>query len=87
MYVLLFACSFLICLLVPYLIDTFSGKKMPSGDANINEYEQRRLENIERNKRTLADLNVRAMLDDMAQQCRPKKTTKVICKHFAVHNP
>ncbi|GJN11923.1 hypothetical protein PR202_ga30161 [Eleusine coracana subsp. coracana] len=48
---------------------------MPSGSANINEYEQRRLENVERNKRRLTKLNIHDTLNEMAQ-VTPKKTTK-----------
>jgi hypothetical protein len=55
---------------------------MSSAGGNIrvgscNTYEQQKLENIERNKRKLAALNIPAIVGSMASQARPKKTSKV----------
>jgi hypothetical protein len=44
---------------------------------SCNEYEQKKLENIERNKRKLAAHNIPAIVKSMEHQGWPKKTLKV----------
>jgi hypothetical protein len=44
---------------------------------SCNVYEQQKLENIERNKRKLAALNIPAIVSSMVPQGQPKKTSKV----------
>lgn len=53
-----------------------------SNASSVNEYEQRKLENVERNKRMLESLKVAAAANDLAQHSRPKKTRKVQWKIF-----
>jgi hypothetical protein len=48
--------------------------------ASSNEYEQLKLENIERNKRRMAELNIPELVNSMAQQDRAKRICKVRCK-------
>lgn len=48
--------------------------------APLNEYEQQKLANVERNKKTLADLKLHEAANDLAQQGRPKKIAKVWCR-------
>jgi hypothetical protein len=51
---------------------------------SCNAYEQQKLENIERNKRRLAALNIPAIVGSMASQGQPKKSTKVPYKTVVV---
>jgi hypothetical protein len=51
---------------------------------SCNAYEQQKLENIERNKRKLAALNIPAIVGSMASQGQPKKTLKVRYKTVVV---
>jgi hypothetical protein len=46
-------------------------------DGSCNEYEQKKLETIERNKRKLAALNITAIVKSMENQGWSKKTSKV----------
>jgi hypothetical protein len=70
--------------MVTDLILNFSGNKMSSARGNnnsisCNAYAQQRIENIEKNKRKLAALNIPIM----AQQVQPRKKQKVCCKNLS----
>jgi hypothetical protein len=48
--------------------------------ASSNEYEQLRLQNIERNKRRMTNVNIPKLVNSMAEQGRAKRICKVRCK-------
>ena len=55
-----------------------------SSAGEMNEYEKERLENIERNKRRLAALNIPEIVNNIEQQCQPRKIAKV-CLTCLIH--
>ena len=64
------------------MFDDISGKKMASAresnkDGSCSEYEQLKQENIERNKRRLASLNIPEIVKSMEHQGPSKKISKV----------
>lgn len=64
------------------IIASFLEKQMASAGGNNNggsrnAYEQQQRENIERNKRRLAALNIRDLVNGMEQQGQPRKKQKV----------
>jgi hypothetical protein len=46
-------------------------------DGSCNEYEQKKIETIEKNKRKLAALNIPAIVNSMENHGQSKKTSKV----------